>query len=262
MSHQAFQKVVLSPVRASFELFCFPWAGGNRSSLSSLYKLLAQCPINVYSVDYALKSVQKRANIATDLVLCLVEEFVEWLLSHRRNVDDDVPLVFFGYSYGGLLAYEVAVALEERLGVNVVKKIVLCAVSSPQFLTVKNIAGKDLVHRRGDVELMNHIIKIGGLAKGVDPIFLQMALPTIRADYTAFETYLCHEVIRKVHSDIHVLYSTEDEYTPSDEAVEGWRDCTSSGMFEVTRLENGSHFVFVESNEKLQLIVNAQTLRI
>lgn len=119
---------------AKCNIFCFPWAGGNRSSLTPLYKALSKEPANIYCINYAFSSPTRRIDAVSDLVTLLAEEFTVWLSA--RSDQMCIPVVFFGYSYGGLLAYEVAGALRELI--LQVDKLVLCAVASPQFLTLKN----------------------------------------------------------------------------------------------------------------------------
>lgn len=129
------QRVSLSPC-AKYDVVCFPWAGGNRSSLNPLYKALSQESVNIYCINYAVSGPLKRFSEVSDLVKVLTEEFLAWLSTRSKETNN--PIVFFGYSYGGLVAYELAAALKDALSVDIVNKHVLCAISSPQFLTLKN----------------------------------------------------------------------------------------------------------------------------
>jgi len=107
-------------------------------AIEALFKSLSQQPVNVYSINYAVSGPSKRFEVISDLVNLLVEEFTVWL-SARSNDAAIIPMVFFGYSYGGLVAYEVAAALGERMmNPSIVQKLILCAITSPQFLSLKN----------------------------------------------------------------------------------------------------------------------------
>lgn len=88
---------------------------------------------------------------------------------------------------------------------------------------------------------------------------MKAALPAVRTDYTAFETYTCDCMTpEQVNSTLHVFYCQEDQYTPSAESVQGWMEVTS-GSCNLVMVEQGSHFVFMESN-KIQMIVDALLL--
>jgi len=92
-------------------------------------------------------------------------------------------------------------------------------------------------------------------------VFLQAALPAVRCDYTAFETYEYDSGTiksRQLNCKIQVFSCSEDQYTPSAESIEGWHEMTDVEC-EVVRIEQGSQFVFMEKDQ-MQMIVEALLL--
>lgn len=109
------------------------------------------------------------------MVAGLVEE-----LSERG----DLPTVIVGHSFGSVLAYAMARALEERGRPPLL--LVVSAGQPPCFPRTAPFA-----HHRPDAELLEHLVMIGGVSTRlaerrelIDPI-----LAAVRADLEAMETY-------------------------------------------------------------------------
>lgn len=150
----------------SHVLICFPWAGGGKASFSSLCRALrSQTRLVLYTVAYSPNdSVQNRpATVGemADVVYPEIKTLLKSLYEEKVSLRQEKPLVsFFGFSYGGLLAYEVMQRIEadnqstpwkemiytfrglsaaEKLGERIqLQRVITCAVASPLFLTTKN----------------------------------------------------------------------------------------------------------------------------
>jgi surfactin synthase thioesterase subunit len=127
---------------------------------------------------------------------------------------NEPPLIFFGHSYGGLIAYELSLLLLHREGFLLPHLIVSstnnplllaaraeaaaarsyqtdCSQSNQQTATeteAKRGAAKTF-HRLSDEALLEEMVHHGGLPVGVHIDILRHMLPVIRGDYEGLETY-------------------------------------------------------------------------
>lgn len=97
----------------------------------------------------------------SDILANLPTEFAKF---HKENSLGDQPLLFFGHSFGGLVAFELykAIATNNEYPI-VVEKIIVSAVRCPNNLTEIN---KDKMsvfhHKQTDQELIDYMRSIGG----------------------------------------------------------------------------------------------------
>ncbi|MBH5336984.1 thioesterase [Streptomyces pactum] len=163
---------------SEIRLVCFPYAGGAASYYFPLAKALAP-GIDVHAVQYPGRQDRYREPVIDDIhrladaVLPVVAELT------------DRPLALFGHSMGAVLAYEVALRLEERHGV---KPLVLFASGRRAPSRYRD---EDDVHLRDDTALLAEIRSLEGTSNAVlqDPELLEMVLPALRGDYRAIGTY-------------------------------------------------------------------------
>lgn len=96
-----------------------------------------------------------------------------------------------------------------------------------------------------------------GLPVGVDPAFLDFALPTIRADYRLFETYdsndLVHNEDKKLFGDILscslVIIVALQDYSVKESMMQNWKHMTE-GPTKTVHV-SGSHFYLIEEGHKV-----------
>jgi surfactin synthase thioesterase subunit len=97
--------------------------------------------------------------------------------------DDDVPYALFGHSMGGLLAYEIAAALDA------------CAVRPPEVLFVSGIVSPDdVVEQARMVRELDPVDVVRGVAGAIEelvdrPELLQIFLPVAVSDMGMIDTY-------------------------------------------------------------------------
>ncbi|GHC83005.1 thioesterase [Nocardiopsis terrae] len=109
----------------------------------------------------------------------MVEGLVEALLAR-----DPLPLAVVGHSFGSVLGYALARALEERG--RPPRLLVVSARQPPCFPDVAPFA-----HQRPEEELVEHLVRIGGLPSRPDrhKVMTGPVLDAVRADLEAMETY-------------------------------------------------------------------------
>ncbi|PAZ14897.1 thioesterase [Streptomyces sp. SA15] len=210
---------------AATRLVCFPHAGGSAPYYLPVSKALSPS-VDVLAIQYPGRQDRRQEkcvdNIA-ELADAVTAELLPWA---------DRPLVLFGHSMGASLAFEVALRLER-------KDIVPLAL----FASGRRAPSRyrdERVHLLGDDEIIQELKSLSGTSSEVlgNEEILRMAMPAIRGDYRAAETYR-HSGGMRLAAPIHVHYGTEDPRVSREEA-EAWAEHTS-GRFEIHR-HAGGHF--------------------
>ena len=199
-----------APVR----LICFPHAGGSASYFIPLAQALSPS-VDVWAVQYPGRQDRRNEPNLTDL---------HALASHVFAALDSLtnrPIALFGHSMGASVAFEVCRLLEFDAGI------------APEHLFVSGRRAPsrrrtDLAHKLDDEALLADVRKLNGTDPRIfnDDELLRMALPAIRADYQAAETY--SPMPGPVSScPITVLTGADDPRTTLAEA-EAWTHHTTS----------------------------------
>lgn len=157
----------------------------------------------------------------------------------------DKPTVFFGHSMGAVLAFETAWRLE-RVGTGAPGAVIASGRRGP------STHRDEAVHRRDDDGVIAEMKLLNGTDAAVlgDDEIIRMAMPSIRSDYRAIETYTCAPT-RRVRCPITVLTGEADPKTTLDEA-HAWEDHTE-GAFRLKTFPGGHFFL-----SRQQPAVNAE----
>ncbi|KUJ64430.1 oleoyl-ACP hydrolase [Streptomyces albus subsp. albus] len=160
------------------QLVCFPYAGGSASYYFPLAKALAP-GIEVAAVQYPGRQERYREPCIDDIAA-----LADAVYPAVRELADR-PLALFGHSMGAVLAFEVALRLEERAGV---KPEVLF--TSGRRAPSRHRA-EDNVYQRDDAGVIAEMRALEGTDSAVlqDPELMRLVLPALRSDYRAIETY-------------------------------------------------------------------------
>lgn len=154
-------------------------------------------------------------------------------------------MTFFGHSMGAILAFEVARRLEAD-GRGPVK---LFASGRRGPSVYRN----ETVHLRDDAGILAELRRLNGTASSVlsDDELMRAALPSLRADYRAAETYTAAPDAT-VSCPISVLTGDDDPKTTIEEAKEWARHTT--GSFDVHVFAGGHFFLADRSAEIIKLL--------
>jgi surfactin synthase thioesterase subunit len=224
-----------SPARGGPRLLCFPHAGGAASYFAPLARALpastdadAGAGIEVLGLQYPGRQ-DRLSEPALDSIPALVEAIVPELRGWL-----DRPFALFGHSMGAIVAFEVALALEQQD----VEPLGLLASGRRAPSTWRD----EHVHRGGDDRILAEVTRLAGTPSQLfaDDDVRQMMLPALRADYKAIETYVW-EPGRPLHCPIWALVGETDPLTTVHEAA-AWSAHTT-GPFQL-RTFPGSHFYF------------------
>jgi medium-chain acyl-[acyl-carrier-protein] hydrolase len=228
----------LVPSRPSFEarhrLFCLPYAGGGASLF---HPWRAQMPAGVEATAVQLPGRENRLREPpfTD-VRALVDA-----MGPRLRPYFDRPYSLLGYSFGALLAFELARWLR-RQGERPPDHLFVAARRAPHLAD-----DGPAVHRYTDSELVEWLRKLGGTPDLLleHPELLPLYLPILRADLAAHETYL-YQPEEPLALPITAFGGLGDTQASPAE-FEAWREQTSSTWS--AHFYAGGHFFLKEHQQ-------------
>jgi pyochelin biosynthetic protein PchC len=255
-----------SPSRAvaGRRLVCFPHAGGAASYFVPLARTLSGSPdaagagrggdvqpgagagpddagagagagIEVLGLQYPGRQ-DRLSEPALDSIPALVEAIVPELWGWL-----DRPLALLGHSMGAIVAFEVALALEQQG----VEPLALFASGRRAPSTWRD----EHVHRGGDDRILAEVTRLAGTPSQLfaDEDVRQMVLPALRADYKAIETYVWRPG-RQLGCPVWALVGETDPLTTVHEAA-AWSAHTTAPF--ALRTFPGSHFYFASDPSPL-----------
>ncbi|MER5807297.1 alpha/beta fold hydrolase [Streptomyces sp. NPDC002033] len=162
---------------ARVRLVCLPHAGGSASYYFPVSAALAP-DVEVLAVQYPGRQDRRHEPCIDD-----IQELAEQVFAALTPWTDR-PLALFGHSMGASVGFEVARLLEHRAGV-------VPAALFPSGRRAPSRHRDENVHAQGDQRLIQEIQRLSGTEARLldDPEVLRMALPALRGDYKAAETY-------------------------------------------------------------------------
>ncbi|MET9641559.1 alpha/beta fold hydrolase [Streptomyces virginiae] len=211
--------------RARLRLYCFHHAGGSASEFARWHRYLPE-DVDVCAVQLPGRGARVKERPHTRM-RPLVEELA-------GQLETDLPMVFFGHSFGALVAFELARALTEAGG-PVPRHVFLSARPAPGLVTYRG-----RIHDLPEEEFLDVMdSRHGGVPAELreHPELRGMVLPYFRADYEVIETYR-PAAAGPVPVPATVLGGTDDSIPL--EQLEAWREHLS-GPFGL-RMFPGDHF--------------------
>ncbi|MFI9405168.1 thioesterase II family protein [Nocardia sp. NPDC052316] len=222
-----------APVR----LVCFPHAGGAASSFFTLAKALSP-RVEVVAIQYP-----GRQNRRNEPVVDSIHRLADLLGPVMESLRDK-PLALFGHSMGAVVAYEVAQAGDFET-----TRLFASARRAPSTFR------RGTVHLGRDRDIIDEIRKLNGTAGRVldDEEILRSALPVLRGDYKAIETYRPRPG-SSIASPITALIGRDDPEVSVAEA-RAWAEHTTS-EFDLRVFEGGHFYNSVKTLELADLIAD------
>jgi medium-chain acyl-[acyl-carrier-protein] hydrolase len=143
------------------------------------------------------------------------------------------PFALFGYSFGALLAFETARRLR-RDGISP-DRLMVAALKAPHLQL-----RREPIHHLPQPELAAEIRRFRGTPDAVldNPELMNLVLPTIRADFTAYETWQ-YEAEAPLDCPITAMGGATDASVRPDE-LSAWREQTSASF--ASHIFPGGHF--------------------
>ena len=224
-------------------LVCFPHAGGSASWYHPMSATLSP-DVEVHAVQYPARQDRRRepadydiGGLAESIAQAIAQGFAD---PPRR------PLLFFGHSMGAVLAFETARALARR-GLSGPDHLIASGRRSP------TTHRDERVHQRDDAGVLRELRELDGTDGRLlqDEEIVRMAMPSIRADYRAVETYRLADAT-PVSCPITVLTGDADPKTTVAEAL-AWKELTSGGF--TSKVFRGGHFFLVEHQQAVYTLL-------
>ncbi|MER7757508.1 alpha/beta fold hydrolase [Kitasatospora sp. NPDC097643] len=218
---------------APARIVIFPHAGGSASYYLDHANALAPYA-DVLAVQYPGRQ-NRFAEAPIDSVPGLAEQVYRELRGWA-----DRPMTFFGHSMGAAVAFETARCFA-RDGLAGPERLFVSAGRAP------SLPRDTSVHRLSDDALLAEIVRLGGTDERIltIPALKELVLPSLRADYTAIETYRCAPDAT-VSQPITAL-AGEGDANATVEQVAQWERHTTGG-FEL-RVFPGGHFYVADQVE-------------
>lgn len=230
--------------RATFRLFCFPYAGGS----TLIYRTWADSlPVHVEVCGIQLpgRGSRMREQPFLDLV-----ELVETLAPVLEPYFDK-PFAFFGHSMGATIGFEMA-RLLSREGKQLPQHLFVSGRRAPQFPETDCPT-----YNLPDPEFIEELRRLNGTPRELleNPELMQLLLPLLRADFTVCQTYALKEA-PPLTCPITACGGLQDTCV-SREHLEGWRQHTSDSF--ALRMLPGDHF-FLQTSQPALLRMLAREL--
>ncbi|HET7695295.1 MAG TPA: alpha/beta fold hydrolase [Vicinamibacterales bacterium] len=214
--------------QASLRLFCFPYAGVG----PSIYRpWLTALPSHVEARLIQLPGREGRwREPALTSIPEIADRVARAIVPHLQP-----PFVFYGHSLGALLSFEVARRLRAA-GHPMPRQLFVGAHRGPQMPNPHS----PIAHLSDDAFVAEVRKRYDGIPQAVldNRELLELMLPCLRADFTAFETYQ-YRAEPPLEMPISAFGGDQDGYVRSHE-IAGWREQTT-GRFRV-RVIPGNHF--------------------
>lgn len=229
-----------SPACATHTMICLPHAGGGTSRYRSWV-----LELEPYT-DVLIPVLPGRENRFLEPAHMSVSNSVDEILAALKGKLNK-PVYICGISYGALIAYELALALEEQ---NVaIEGLYIASQRSPCFES-------ELRHWHGmsDLDLINNLQELGGIdTEAMDPEVLSLFMGTIRTDLKASDDYLAIKR-PKLSCPIQVLWGTQDPVIERRH-IERWHG-KSEAPVHLNKIDSGHFLMKNDVDLWLQFIKN------
>jgi medium-chain acyl-[acyl-carrier-protein] hydrolase len=218
-------------------LFCLPFAGGGVAAYRQWFMSLPD------DVEVLAAQLPGRESQLLVPPLRSIQAMVDAVLP-AVEAAATMPYAIFGHSMGALVAFELALALEQS-GVRSPSRLFVSARRSPD-----DPETKPPVHALPEPQFLDELQeRYGAIPEAVrnEPELLELLLPTLRADIQAVETYVPRPGAR-VHCPV-VVYGGERDTHPLPAQLPFWARVVH--RLEQVRLFPGDHFYLHAQREAL-----------
>jgi surfactin synthase thioesterase subunit len=225
-------------------LVCLPHAGGSASFFFPVSRALSPA-IEVLCIQYPGRQDRRHepcVGTIPELARQVFDVLRPWL---------DGPVALFGHSMGATLGFEVARLMEAEAGRPPAHLF-------PSGRRAPSCYRHETVHLLDDEGLLADVKKLSGTNAAIlgDPDMLRAALPAIRNDYRAAETYE-YTPGPKLSCPVTVFTGDDDPKTTVDEA-RAWEQHTT-GPFDIHVFSGGHFFLAQHQAAILRTISTALT---
>ena len=229
---------------AAYRLFFFPHAGG---APVAFYPWTAQCNEEIECVCLQYPG---RAHRLREQPFTSVRQLVDGILREIACLSDK-PFAFYGHSLGGIVAFELSRALRDE-GLPGPRHLYIGAARPPQVAS-----SRPPIHDLPEDEFIAAVnARYGGIPSAIaaDAEAMEMFLPGLRGDFTAYENYQFRPS-DPLAIPITVFGGAEDTAVPA-ECLNGWAQHTDNAFH--IQFFPGGHFFPPASTQALIRVLESQ----
>ncbi len=236
MQHDAINKrwfrKIGSAAAPKLQLFCFPYGGSGPGAYRSWQNHFGD-QVELTGILYP----GREARIADPLMIDIKKITASLLPSILPRLHR--PFAFFGHSMGALISFELTRMLQAA-NKPMPSQLIVSGTGAP------HIPERDPIHHLPDQEFMQAVIDLNGLPPEVlaNRELLAYALPVIRADFTACETYEFDQQGGKIGCPLTVFGGSKDPLVEADD-FEQWEQ--HAGDEYQLQMFDGDHF-FIDTH--------------
>ena len=222
-------------------LFCLPHAGG---SPSAYYPWREQLPPGV---DLLAAQLPGRGARLSEPCSTSIADIADRLATALQPYQDGIPYALFCHSMGALVGFELMRCMR-RDGRPLPAIAFLSGYRAPA-----RPGRRPRIHDQPDQALIEHMKRLGGTPPEIldHPELMEIALPILRADYTALETYR-YRPEPPLPVPLVVLRGTEDPDVDAAD-LDAWREHTSA-RFEAAAFPGGHFYLDAQRAQVLALL--------
>lgn len=228
-------------------LVCLPHAGGSASFYFPVSAALHP-GIEVLAVQYPGRQNRRLEEPVRDI------HTLADLVAGALRPWSAQPLAFFGHSMGAVVAYEVALRLQQAQGAATPAMVFVSGRRAP------STRREETVHQRDDDGLVRELRRLAGTEAELlaDQEVLRMILPALRADYEAIETYAPRSE-EQLTCPVTALVGDSDPRVTLSEA-QSWQRHTT-GEFEMRTFSGGHFYLTTHQDEIIAMLRDRVTGR-
>lgn len=222
-------------------LFCLPFAGGNKYSYRE-YEKLAPAGLRVLPLEYPGRGARIKEGFARDM-----DALVDLLYAEIKGRLDQEAYALYGHSMGGVVAYFLA------------RKIIAAHHRPPLHLFITGTMGPSAItrelkkrHLMSQEAFIEEIKNLDGCPPEIleNEELLNYFEPILRADFVVSETY-AYEALPPFDIPIAVITGTEEEMEPEEILL--WQRETSHTVD--FRTMPGKHFFILQYAPEVMEII-------
>lgn len=230
---------------AKVRLYCFSHVGGAASVFKQWHHFLPE-DIEVCAIQLPGREERQREVLCED-----IEQVANKLIS--VILADTRPFIFFGHSFGSILAFTLASRLK-KIGFHPAALIV-SAKAAPHLPSKKQRSNLPRV------QLIQELLAMGGTPESFlkDTAMMDRVLRVIRADYSVLESFKPSNYLDALDCSIFALEASEDNLA-SSAGIDAWCEYTTSTFRK--HLISGGHFYIKDHPQALFAVIKAALTKI
>lgn len=226
------------------KLFCIPYAGGSATIYYKFKRPLAGTA-EIMPLELPGKGMRIDEPFA-DSIQDVAAEFCDIVDEKAANTE----YAIFGYSMGGIIAFELYQEIERR-SMRLPSKIIFSACEAPDAFADDDTSE---LYRLPDKEFISGVEKFGFIPSEMkeNEEILRFFLPSMKADFKLVSDYRLQGRHAVIKPDVAVLYS---DYEERNANIHEW-DKFCAGKISYYKFETGAHFFINAAFERMVSLLN------